>query len=73
MRQLDARRHGPRLDGERPGGSIDDVEQIVIQIPRDQIIDRSLKRLAEPFLADPDRSAMAQIAASFHRMVGVIL
>jgi AraC-like DNA-binding protein len=56
-------------DSWRPYGitNFDDVEQIVIQIPRDQIIDRSLKRLAEPFLADPERSAMAQIAASFIR------
>jgi AraC-like DNA-binding protein len=43
------------------------VEQIVIQIPRHQIIDRSFRRLSEPFLADPNRSAMAQIAASFIR------
>lgn len=42
-----------------------EVEQIVIQIPRDQIIDRSFRRLSEPFLADPNRSVMAQIAASF--------
>jgi AraC-like DNA-binding protein len=56
-------------DSWRPYGitNVDDVEQIVIQIPRDQIIDRSLRRLAEPFLADPARSAMAQIAASFIR------
>ena len=56
-------------DSWRPYGitNFDDVEQIVIQIPRDQIFDRSLKRLAAPFLADPDRSAMAQIAASFIR------
>jgi AraC-like DNA-binding protein len=47
--------------------NFDDVEQIVIQIPRDQIIDRSFARLAEPFLADPSRCAMAQIAASFIR------
>ena len=43
------------------------VEQIVIQIPRHQIIDRSFRRLSEPFLADPNRSVMAQIAASFIR------
>lgn len=43
------------------------VEQIVIQIPRDQIIDRSFRRLSEPFLADPAQSAMAQIAGSFIR------
>jgi AraC-like DNA-binding protein len=42
-------------------------EQIVIQIPRDQIVDRSLRSLPEPFLADPDRSSMAQIAGSFIR------
>jgi AraC-like DNA-binding protein len=56
-------------DSWRPYGisNFDDVEQIVIQIPRDQIIDRSLQRLDEPFLADPSRSAMAQIAASFIR------
>jgi len=56
-------------DSWRPYGitNFDDVEQVVIQIPRDQIIDRSLKRLAEPLLADPKRSAMAQIAASFIR------
>ncbi len=56
-------------DSWRPYGitNFDDVEQVVIQIPRDQIIDRSLRRLDEPFLADPDRSAMAQIAATFIR------
>ena len=56
-------------DSWRPYGitNFDDVEQVVIQIPRDQIIDRSLKRLAEPLLADPNRSGMAQIAASFIR------
>jgi AraC-binding-like domain len=32
------------------------IEQIVIQIPRDQIIDRSFRRLAEPFVADPQSS-----------------
>ncbi len=42
------------------------VEQIVIQIPRDQIIDGSFRRLAEPFVADP-QSAMTRIAASFIR------
>lgn len=47
--------------------NIGGVEQIVIQIPRHQIIDRSFRRLSEPFLADPNRSAMAQIAASFIR------
>jgi AraC-like DNA-binding protein len=56
-------------DSWRPYGIINfgDIEQVVIQIPRDQIIDRGFARLAEPFLADPDRSAMAQIAASFIR------
>ena len=56
-------------DSWRPYGitNLGDIEQIVIQIPRDQIIDRSLRRLDQPFLADPDRSAMAQIAASFIR------
>jgi len=44
-----------------------DVEQIVVQIPREQIFDRSFARLAEPFLADPARSSMAHIAASFIR------
>jgi AraC-like DNA-binding protein len=43
------------------------IEQIVIQIPREQILGRSLTRLDEPFLADPQRSSMAQIAASFIR------
>jgi len=43
------------------------VEQIVIQIPRDQIIDRSFRRLAEPFVADPQHSPMAQVAGSFIR------
>jgi AraC-like DNA-binding protein len=42
-----------------------DVEQIVIQIPRDRVIDRNFQRLDGPFLADPGRSAMAQIAGSF--------
>lgn len=42
------------------------IEQIVIQIPRDQIIDRSFRRLAEPFVADPQAS-MTRIAASFIR------
>jgi AraC-like DNA-binding protein len=56
-------------DSWRPYGisNFGDIEQVVIQIPRDQIIDRSLPRLDEPFLADPGRSAMAQIAASFIR------
>ncbi|HYA07462.1 MAG TPA: helix-turn-helix domain-containing protein [Xanthobacteraceae bacterium] len=56
-------------DTWRPYGltNLGDIEQIVIQIPRDQIIDRSFQQLTEPFLADPDRSAMAQIAASFIR------
>jgi len=56
-------------DSWRPYGIVnfDDIEQVVIQIPRDQIIDRSFTRLAGPFLANPDRSAMAQIAASFIR------
>jgi AraC-like DNA-binding protein len=44
-----------------------DVEQIVIQIPRQRILDRSFARLTEPVLADPERSAMARIAASFIR------
>jgi AraC-like DNA-binding protein len=54
-------------DSWRPYGvtNYGGVEQIALQIPRDQIIDRNFGRLAEPFLADPDRSAMAQIAASF--------
>ena len=42
------------------------IEQIVIQIPRNQIIDRGFRRLAEPFAADPE-SSMAQITASFIR------
>lgn len=42
------------------------VEQVVIQIPRDQIIDRAFRQLAEPFVADP-RSSMTQVAASFIR------
>jgi len=56
-------------DSWRPYGisNFGDIEQIVIQIPRNQIIDRSLLRLDQPFLADPDQSAMAQIAASFIR------
>jgi len=56
-------------DTWRPYGltNFGDIEQIVIQIPRDQIIDRSFQQLTEPFVADPDRSAMAQIAASFIR------
>jgi AraC-like DNA-binding protein len=45
----------------------DEVEQIVVQIPREQILDRSFARLTEPFLADPARSSMAHIAASFIR------
>ena len=44
-----------------------DVEQIVVQIPREQILDRSFGRLTAPFLADPTRSSMAHIAASFIR------
>ena len=44
-----------------------DVEQIVVQIPREQIFDRSLARLTEPFLADPARSSMASVTASFIR------
>jgi AraC-like DNA-binding protein len=44
-----------------------DVEQIVIQIPRDQIFDRSFPNLPAPCLADPDRSSMAHVAASFIR------
>jgi AraC-like DNA-binding protein len=44
-----------------------DVEQIVVQIPREQIFDRSLARLTEPFLADPTRSSMARVTASFIR------
>jgi AraC-like DNA-binding protein len=47
--------------------SAGDVEQIVVQIPREQILDRSFARLTEPFLADPARSSMAHIAASFIR------
>lgn len=43
------------------------LEQIVIQIPREQIIDRNFRRLPEPFLADPRQSSMAQIAADFIR------
>jgi len=56
-------------DSWRPYGIVNfgDIEQVVIQIPRDQIIDRSFARLPAPFLADPGRSAMAQIAASFIR------
>jgi len=56
-------------DTWRPYGitNIGNIEQIVIQIPRHQIIDRSFRRLAEPFLADPTRSSMAQITASFIR------
>ena len=42
------------------------VEQVVIQIPREQIIDRNFRRLPEPFLADP-RSSMARIAGTFIR------
>ncbi|MEJ2433116.1 MAG: hypothetical protein P8Y53_08090, partial [Pseudolabrys sp.] len=42
------------------------IEQVVIQIPRDQIFDRNFRRLAEPFLADP-RSSMTQTAAAFIR------
>jgi AraC-like DNA-binding protein len=44
-----------------------EVEQIVVQIPREQIFDRSLTRLTEPFLADPERSSMANVTASFIR------
>jgi AraC-like DNA-binding protein len=44
-----------------------DVEQIVVQIPREQIFDRSLARLTEPFLADPAQSSMAYVTASFIR------
>ena len=44
-----------------------DIEQTVIQIPRDKILDRSFARLTQPFLADPEKSALAQIAASFIR------
>jgi AraC-like DNA-binding protein len=44
-----------------------EVEQIVVQIPREQILDRSFARLTEPFLADPAQSSMAYIAASFIR------
>lgn len=42
------------------------IEQVVIQIPRGQIIDRNFRHLAEPFLADP-QSSMTKIAASFIR------
>lgn len=44
-----------------------DVEQIVIQIPRDRIFDRSFARLTEPFVANPVRSSMAYVTASFIR------
>jgi AraC-like DNA-binding protein len=56
-------------DTWRPYGitNTGNIEQIVIQIPRHQIIDRSFRCLAEPFLADPNRSSMAQITASFIR------
>jgi AraC-like DNA-binding protein len=56
-------------DTWRPYGlnNFSDIEQIVIQIPRDQIFDRSFPNLPAPCLADPDRSSMAQIAASFIR------
>lgn len=42
------------------------IEQIVVQIPRDQIIDRGFRRLAEPFVADLE-SSMTPITASFIR------
>ena len=42
------------------------IEQVVIQIPREQIIDRNFRSLGEPFVADPE-SSMAKIAASFIR------
>ncbi len=56
-------------DTWRPYGltNAGNVEQIVIQIPRHQIIDQNFRSLAEPFLADPTRSSMAQITASFIR------
>lgn len=47
--------------------NVGDVEQIVIQIPRGEILDRGFTRLSGPFLADPGRSSMVQIAASFIR------
>ncbi|HTO61347.1 MAG TPA: helix-turn-helix domain-containing protein [Bradyrhizobium sp.] len=56
-------------DTWRPYGitNAGNVEQVVIQIPRHQIIDRNFRGLAEPFLADPNHSSMAQITASFVR------